>query len=404
MSQPSTRPADNYSPLYFLASVGAGGLAVSFFMYLMFWVPHPGRTVPVFEDIAAAFGQGNPALQFAIALAVLGIAVFVFLNLKSLFWNLTALARFQKTDKYAKLRSSNGEAGLLARPLAIAMSINALFIVGMVFVPNLWSLVEYLFPAAMVAFVLTGLLALRDIGRYLARILSTPGAFDLSQHNSFGQILPAFALAMVGVGLSAPAAMSSNPTTVATALVLSTFFAVGAVLYATIALITAITSMLEHGVAKEAAPTLLIIVPLMTVLGILVLRQDHGLGAAFGDHTSDAATLMFLAKALAVQVLFLLFGLAVLRQQGYFREFVTGPKTSPVSYALICPGVALSVLLQFFINKGLVANQVIDKFDTAYWAITAIALASQMLMVWLLLRLNRQHFSAAKTRAAIPAE
>ena len=32
-----------YSPLYFLAALGAGGLMVTFFMYLMFWVPHPGR-------------------------------------------------------------------------------------------------------------------------------------------------------------------------------------------------------------------------------------------------------------------------------------------------------------------------------------------------------------------------
>ena len=30
------RPAENYSPLYFLASVGAGGLVVTFFMYLLF--------------------------------------------------------------------------------------------------------------------------------------------------------------------------------------------------------------------------------------------------------------------------------------------------------------------------------------------------------------------------------
>ena len=50
-----TRPADRYSPLYFLVSLGAGGLAVTFFMYLMFWVPHPTRPVPVFEDVAAAF-------------------------------------------------------------------------------------------------------------------------------------------------------------------------------------------------------------------------------------------------------------------------------------------------------------------------------------------------------------
>lgn len=49
-----SRAADHYVPTYFLASLGAGGLSVTFFMYLMFWVPHPGRPVPVFEDILAA--------------------------------------------------------------------------------------------------------------------------------------------------------------------------------------------------------------------------------------------------------------------------------------------------------------------------------------------------------------
>ena len=50
-----------YSPLYFLAALGLGGLAVSFFMWLMFWVPHPGKPVPTFEDIAAVLQAGEPA-------------------------------------------------------------------------------------------------------------------------------------------------------------------------------------------------------------------------------------------------------------------------------------------------------------------------------------------------------
>ena len=41
MDRSVTRPADSYSPIYFLASLGAGGIAVSFFMFLMFWVHIP---------------------------------------------------------------------------------------------------------------------------------------------------------------------------------------------------------------------------------------------------------------------------------------------------------------------------------------------------------------------------
>ena len=39
----------SYSPLYFLAALGNGGLAVSFFIYLMFMLPHPHTPIPTWE-------------------------------------------------------------------------------------------------------------------------------------------------------------------------------------------------------------------------------------------------------------------------------------------------------------------------------------------------------------------
>ena len=403
MSIHTSKAADKYVPTYFLGSVGAGGLAVTFFMYLMFWVPHPGKPVPVFEDIRAAFETGTAPLQAAIIVAALGIAFFTFLNIKALVWNIGQMSKFRKTEAYTKLRNSNGETSLLAAPLAVAMSINASFIVGLVFVPNLWSIVEYLFPLAMVAFVLTGFWAVRLIGDFLGRVLSKGGIFDVTAHNSFAQMLPAFALAMVAVGLSAPAAMSHITATVGTSLVLSSIFGTAAVLYSVVAVITAFNSMLHYGTAKEAGPTLMIIVPLMTVLGIMVLRQDHGLHTTFEAHSTAGETMVFLARLLAVQLVFLGLGMTVLRRQGYFKDFVLGSKTSAGSYALVCPGVALSVMLHFFVNKGLVAAGVITKYDVTYWAITAIALIAQFAMIALVLRLNRQHFGTHAAQA-VPAE
>ncbi|WP_371056337.1 hypothetical protein [Rhodosalinus sp. K401] len=397
------RPADNYSPLYFLASLGAGGITVTFFMFLMFWVPHPGQPVPVFGDIATAFANGGLAMQTAIVAALSGIGAFAFLNLKSLVWNLRAFAAFRQTEDYGRLRATNAETTLLAMPLALAMSINVGFILGLVFVPGLWTVVEYLFPAAMVAFLLVGVLAFRQIGDFLGRVLSEGGVFDVTANNSFAQLLPAFALSMVGVGFAAPAAMSGTTLTVGTSLVLSTFFGVTAALYAAIAAIIAFNSMLQHGTAKEAGPTLMVVVPIMTVLGILFLRQEHGLHTAFGAEENPGETLVFLARLLTVQIVFFALGLAVLLRQGYFADFVIGPRTSPGSYALVCPAVALSVMGQFFINKGLVGAGVVTQFSAGYWALTAVALVAQVVAIALVLRLNRQHFTPA-ARAAVPAE
>ena len=54
-----------------------------------------------------------------------------------------------RSAKGQALRASNGETQLLAMPLALAMTVNVGFILGLVFVPGLWNVVEYLFPLAM---------------------------------------------------------------------------------------------------------------------------------------------------------------------------------------------------------------------------------------------------------------
>lgn len=402
MQTRSSVAAQNYAPLYFLASLGAGGLSVTFFMFLMFWVPHQGRPVPVFEDILSAFQTGSFAMQSAIIIAAVGIAGFTILNLKSLIWNLKQFTTFKKSDGYAKFAKSNAASTQLAMPLALAMSVNALFIVCLVFVPGLWDVIEYLFPVALIVFALIAAIALRMIASFIGNVLAD-GSFDETANGSFAQALPGFALAMVAVGMSAPAAMSTIKATVATSLILSTFIGVIATIYATLAIFAGILGMIRHGAAREVAPTLMITVPLMTVLGIMVLRQNHGLHTTFEVHAPPAETLMLTAKLLGVQFAFLGLGLAVLKVQGYWSDFVIGAKTSVGSYALVCPFVALSVMGHFFINKGLVGADVITKFGSGYWMLSAVAIAMQLIAIAMVFRLNRQHFSTAPV-AAIPAE
>lgn len=398
------RPADTWSPLYFLASLGAGGLSVTFFMFLMFWVPHPNQPVPVFEDIWAAFQTGALPLQVAIVTAWIGIAVFAFLNIKLLVWNLRQLAQFKQTDAYERLMSSNAETQFLAMPLALAMTVNACFILGMVFVPGLWSVVEYLFPMAMVAFVAIAFLAFRRIAGFLMRVLTSETRFDMAANNSFAQLLPAFALSMTAVGLAAPVAMSTSPLIVGIGLVLSVAIGTVAALYALVAAIIAVGSLLRHGASAESAPTLMVLVPLLTILGIMTLRQNHGLHTTFDAHGYSAESLMLTTTILAVQVAFLAFGWGVLKRLDYAKTYLRGDKASAGSYALVCPGVALTVMLQFWINKGLVGAGLIAKFGVAYWGLTVVALIIQVSMILLAFGLNRQHFAARPAIQSVPAE
>lgn len=404
MSVITSRPADRYTPLYFLASLGAGGLAVTFFLYLMFWVSHPGQPVPVFEDIRAAFAAGGALARAMIAVAWTGIVVMAVLNLRLLVWNIAQYRRLKGTAAWRDLTSSNAETQRLALPLALAMSVNVGFVLGMVFVPGLWSVVEYLFPAALVAFGLIGVLAFRQLGEFFGRVLTDGGIFDVTANNSFAQLLPAFALSMVAVGFAAPAAMSHVPLTVGISLIGSTFFGVAAILYAVVAAITGFNSMLHYGTNRESGPTLMVVIPIMTVLGITFLRQEHGMAHTFGAEGAAVETLVFLSRLLAVQVVFLLLGLVVLNRQGYWRSFVFGPGNSAGAYALVCPGVALAVMIQFWLNAGLTASGLVAKFSAGYWAISAVSVAIQLAMVWFVFHLNRRHFGRVRGGAAVPAE
>lgn len=399
----ASRPADSYSPLYFLAALGAGGLAVTFFMWLMFWIPHPGQPVPLFEDIAAAFASGDLAMRAMIITAMAAIAGFAALHFRSLFWNLRQLAEWKRSEAFARFEKTNAQSQLLAAPLALAMAVNVGFILGMVFVPGLWGVVEYLFPLAMITFLAIGAWALRLYGGFLAQVL-TEGGFNCAANNNFGQILPAFALAMVGVGLAAPAALSTLPGISAMAMILSSFFLVAAGLIAAVALVLGLRAMMEHGANPETAPTLMILVPLVTVLGILMLRQNHGLHEHFGAPELAGDNLLLLARLISVQVLFGLFGLLILARQNYAGRFLFGRENSAGAYALVCPGVGFAVLMHFFVNKGLVEAGLLAKFGLGYWLLTAIALAAQAAMIWLVLHLNRRHFGAPRALAPLPAE
>lgn len=402
LSLPKT-PATGYSPLYFLAALGAGGLTVTFFMYLMFWVPHPGQPVPVFEDLMRALSSGTPAMQATVITAMAGIALMAAIHLRLLVWNLRQLGPFQRSEAWAAIRQSNAETQIMAVPLTLAMAVNVGFILGLVFVPGLWGIVEYLFPAAMAAFLLIGIYALRLMGRFLRRIM-TWGGFDMKANNSFAQMMPAFAFSMVAVGLAAPVAMSVTPLIAGTATVLSLFFITIATIGTIIAMFLGMSSIVQNGTAKEAAPTLMVVIPILTVIGIAWMRLSHGLHVHFGTHGSAGDTLVFLARIVALQLAVGMVGLTVLRAQAYAADYLSGDKHSPGAYALICPGVGLSVMLHFFINKGLVGAAIIAKFGAAYWILTAAPILLQVAMIYLMLKLNARLPRPAPPAAMVPAE
>jgi hypothetical protein len=378
-----------YAPTYFLAALGAGGVAVSFYMYLMFLVDHPGTPMATFDAIYPLLTGDNLILAGLVAADLAAMLLFAVLHFRLLFWNLRELRRFTRGEAYRKLRESNAEVTLMTVPLTLAMSINVLFVLGATLVPGLWSVVEYLFPLAIVAFLAVGVLALRIFARYLTRVM-TRGGFEAMDNNHLGQMIAIFAFAMVAVGLAAPGAMSHHVEVNAVGIFFSIFFASVAILFGLVKMVLGFRCILRNGIAEEASPSLWIVIPILTLLGIAFIRMSFGLHHGFEAPMSVPGLFVLTSTVLALQLLFGLIGYGVMKRMGYFQDYLHGDKRHPGSYALICPGVALFVFGMFFVAFGLLKNGLMDRFGIAHWVALSPLMVLQFITVVTLLRLNRR--------------
>lgn len=377
----------SYSPLYFLSALGAGGLSISFFIYLMFLTPHPDTPIPTWESLMNAFQTGNPWMQGLIAVSMLGLAFFALLHIRMLVWNTVEYLRYKRTEAYQGLRQSNGEVQLMALPLTFAMTINVGFALGAVFVPKLWSVVEYLFPAAVLAFGITGVFALKILMNFMARALST-GSFDCTRNNSLSQLLAVFALTMVGVGFSASAAMSHVALTSGIAMMLALMFLSFAALLGVIVLVLGFRGMLQQGVDREASVSLWIIIPIITLAGIAIYRLIMGMHHNFGTEVQPIHNLAMFTVFVSIQILFAMLGFVVMKRLGYFADYLYGSSKSVGAFSLVCPGVAAFVMAFFFIHVGLVGSGLVAKFSITHFVLLAPLVLLQLKTIVTLFRLN----------------
>ncbi len=384
----------DYSPLFFLAALGAGGLTASFFMYPMFMIPHPDTAMVTFGHIWPVLTGGPVIARVLLALDLAAIVTFAVLHFRLLAWNIREYRRFRRTEAFGKLLRSNNEITLMAIPLTLAMTINVFFVLGATFVPGLWSIVEYLFPGAIAGFLAVGIYALRILVGYFARVMTT-GEFDFGANNNLGQMIAIFALAMIAVGLAAPGAMSHHVETNAVGIALSIFFAAIAILLALVKLVLGFQSILEHGISEAASPSLWIVIPVLTLLGITFIRLSFGLHHGFDQALSTPGLFVLTASILSLEILFGLIGYAVMKRLGYFRDYIHGDKGNAGTYSLICPGVAFFVFGVFFITFGLVKNGLLEPLSPAYLAFLAPFVAVQFITVRTLLRLNRRILAPA---------
>jgi hypothetical protein len=356
-----------FSPMCFLSSLGAGGLSVSFFMYLMFLVPHPNTPMATYDFIMPALLKGD-WLSFVVSFSLVFIIAFAFLHFKLLIWNTKQYNLYKKTASYQELINSNSQITLMTLPLTYAMTINVCFVLGAVFVPGLWGIVEFLFPFALIGFMVVGYFALKIFLEYFSRLL-IKGDFDFSKNNNLSQMISIFALSMIAVGFAAPGAMSHNLVINSIGIFGALFFASLAVLLMLIKLTMGFKDMFEKGLGLEAAPSIWILIPILTLLGITFIRVSFGLEHNYSTPLAKSSLFVFTSIVLSLQIIFGILGYMIMKKMGYFEKYIESSDKSAISFALICPGVAFFVFGMFFVNFGLTYNGIIAKYSIAYFII-----------------------------------
>ncbi|PLX66853.1 MAG: hypothetical protein C0603_11515 [Denitrovibrio sp.] len=380
---------ENYTPVYFLASLGAGGLTVSFFVYFMFMVNHPKTPVATFNFIYPVITGSNPLVSAFLIAVYAAMILFFYLHIRLLIWNIKEYRQFKTTPKYHEMKNSHQAVSFMAIPLTLAMTVNCSFAFFAATVPNLWTIVEYMFPGAILAFLAIGIYALRIFVEYFSSFI-IKGEFDYAKNNNLSQMMGIFAFAMIAVGFAAPAAMTHNKIVSAVSLFLAIFFLVLAVSLAFIKMTLGLKSIFRYGISKEASPTLWIAIPIMTVLGITIIRMFFGLSHNFGSHGDMSTLFVFTSMVLSLQIMFGIIGYVVMKRIGYFDEYLNGDKKSAGVYALICPGVAIFVFGMFFIFYGLIKNGIIERFSPAYFIILIPFTILQIKTSLTMLKINKK--------------
>jgi len=381
-----------YTPQFFLASLGNGGMTVAVYMYLMFLVKHPGKPMANFEHIYPVLTGDNLIFSILTGITLAGILYFAFRHFKTLIWNLKQFQVFKSQPGYQEFKKSRAGISLMTIPLTLAMTVNVSFIIGGVFVPNLWSFVEYLFPFALLAFAVIGYNAFKIFIEHISEFIHK-GGLKSEDTNNFSALVSAFAFSMVAVGFSASAAMSHVTATFTIGFIGAIFFMIVSAGVLVIEFSNGLRGILAKGLNPETSHTLWIIIPILTILGITIVRLSSSI-AHNVLHIDMPTGFLYIILSLfvSIQAAFGIIGYKIMKSNGYFDKYVSGKDRNPASYGLICPGVASFVLGMFLIGWGFIENDIVTKYSLVHYSLIAFLALIQIKTIGTIRKLDNKYF------------
>jgi hypothetical protein len=374
----------NFSPLLFLASLGAGGIAIMPFAFFQYTY-HTGKGLITLNDIA----HGTMSLGKEILFRSLeGIMIlFTFIHIFLSIYLGIKLYKWLKTKSYKEMiQDPLRNAAILAPFISILMTMNVFIAAVRFFIPAFASnLQTFMFPALLSWIFLFVLLIRMEIK--LLKISFING-FDVDKI-TFGWLLHPFALSMLTVVGTGIAAMANNPSIAHTAAFMSLIsFTMGLFLF----IVKIISIFKSHFNQKglperQFLPSFLIVVPVVTLFSISAFRLGHYLEHQFGYSLGPFFMIVTLL-AFTFEIWYLAFGLSLLKE--YFTKFYFKNEYYVTQWGLICPIVAFGVLGSF-VYSTFIVNSIL------YYGILIIIIFAIIFYLDLFIRLNKCIFKNDKS-------
>ena len=365
-----------FSPLVFLASLGAGGIAIIPFSFLQYTF-HTGKGLITLNQINHDLLPMMQQLLFYSLYAVM--IIFTVIHFVMTVQNSKGLMQWVKTDAYKKfIDDPLKNAGVLAPFISIAMTMNLFIGPIRFFVPWMASNLQLMMLPALLTLAVIWILLLRTEIRLLK--LSFTKSFDVNKIG-FGWLLHPFALGMVTVTLSGVAAMSKNADIAHTAAAMTMISGSMAFFLLVVKMVSIFQS---HFAApglpeKQFLPSFLIVIPNITLLAISGFRMGHYLHVQFNFHT-EVLSFIIITFSFAFQTWYLMFGMALLKD--YFKKHFFKKEFYVSQWGLICPFVAYAVLGSF-VYKIFVPSSIV-------YSIVLLSTATAIVLFFILLRRHIQ--------------
>ena len=331
-----------FNPLRFLASLGAGGIAVMPFAFFQY-THYQGKGLVSFRTI----GHGSLPIEkewlFYSLEGVMIVFAVLHLILTGLFFQ--QFFRWIKTEAYkAYMANPLSNAGILAPFVSVGMTFNIMIAVVRFFVPALSDNFQSMMLPALIGWSALWLALLRMEIKLLG--ISFAVSFDVNKIN-FGWLLHPFALGMVTVTGTGIAAMSKAPSIAHIAAFMSMVSGTMGIFLLAVKTIAIFKSHFSASgmPEKQFLPSFLIVVPNITLFAISGFRFVHYMEHQFGAHLHWLSQTI-VVLAFAFEVWYMSFGLYLLKN--YFKKHFFNAEFHVSQWGLICPFVAFAVLGSFF--------------------------------------------------------